>query len=80
MPGCSEKEMVDITSPKNSASFVLRLWLETREAGSPEWRWQVHHVQTGDKRYFHSLTDVLEFVGECSGVEPPQTAVRDRVT
>ena len=66
--------MVDITSPKNSASFVLRLWLETREAGSPEWRWQVHHVQSGEDQYFRSLAEVLEFVAQCGNVTPPQVS------
>ena len=70
--------MVEETKTESSASFVLRLWLEARDAGSPEWRWQVQHVQTGDKRYFPSLVGVLEFVSERSGVEPPSTAERDR--
>ena len=70
--------MVEEIRIESGASFVLRLWLEAREAGSPEWRWQVQHVQTGDRRYFHSLIDVLGFVSERSGVEPPPTAARDR--
>lgn len=53
-------------------SFVLRLWLEPEGDNSPVWRWQVHHVQTGEQHYFHSLSDVLEFVAERSEVAPPQ--------
>ena len=52
-------------------SFVLRLWLEPTSEDSPEWRWQVQHVQSGEQRYFRSLTDILDFISERAGVEPP---------
>ena len=52
-------------------SFVLRLWLEPASEDSPEWRWQVQHVQSGEQRYLRSLTDILDFISERDGVEPP---------
>ncbi len=61
---------------KDSISFVLRLWLESAGGDAPEWRWQVHHVQSGEQRYFRSLTNMLEFVAACAGVEPPQISKR----
>ncbi len=56
--------------PQN-ASFVMRLWLEPTDSGSPVWRWRVHHVQSGVERSFNSLGDLLDFVGETSEVAPP---------
>ena len=66
--------MIPKTRPTQSVSFVLRLWLEPFGNGSPEWRWKVHHVQSGEERYFRSLNDVQEFVAECARVAPPQVA------
>ena len=54
-----------------SVSFVLRLWLESSTEGAPDWRWKVHHIQSGEERYFRTLNDVQEFVAECSRVAPP---------
>lgn len=58
-------------TPRESVSFVLRLWAESAPGESPEWRWKVHHVQSGEERYFHSLGDVLDFVQGCAGIAPP---------
>lgn len=63
--------MVQAAKQNDSNSFVLRLWLEPTDKDSPEWRWQVQHVQTGEQRYFRSLTALLEFVAESTGLEPP---------
>jgi hypothetical protein len=54
-----------------SASFVLTLWLEQTCRAAPEWRWKVHHVQSGDERYFRTLSEMLEFVSESSNVSAP---------
>jgi hypothetical protein len=59
---------------KGTASFVLRLWLESAGSKDCIWRWQVYHVQSGRQRYFGGLKDMLEFVAECAEVEPPQTS------
>ena len=64
--------MAQQTNRTKSASFVMRLWLEPTDERLPEWRWKVHHVQTGQERYFRSLADVLEFVAGCAEEAPPQ--------
>jgi hypothetical protein len=53
------------------ASFVLTLWLEQTHRASHEWRWKVHHVQSGDERYLRTLSEVLEFVSERADVSAP---------
>lgn len=58
---------------RREVSFVIRLWLEPREqADSPQWRWYVHHVQSGDEAHFHSLRDMLAYVEAKSGVSSPR--------
>lgn len=58
---------------KNGMSFVIKLWLEPREmAGDPQWRWHVHHVQSGEEASFTRLADVLRYVEDKACVAPPQ--------
>lgn len=53
-------------------SFVIVLWLEPQKASmKPEWRWRVTCVQTGERAYFHRLTDVFAFVSHKARVPPP---------
>ena len=63
----------------DDASFVLRLWLEPSNEQVPEWRWKVHHVQSGTERYFRNLANVLEFVSECANVVPPHVPPVDEL-
>ena len=67
--------MVGEARPIESVSFVLRLWLESAGGDPGEWRWKIHHVQTGEERYFRDLMDVLDFVGQRSDVRPPQPSL-----
>ena len=67
--------MAGATRQTESVSFVLRLWLESAGGESGEWRWKVHHVQTGEERYFRDLMDVLDVVGQRSDVRPPQPSL-----
>ena len=54
------------------ASFVIVLWLEPQAPGAePQWRWRVTCVQTGERAYFHRLSDVSAYVGRTAGVLPP---------
>ena len=64
--------MIQGAKRTDSSSFVLTLWLEPAEASSPDWRWKVHHVQTGEEKFFKRLADVLDFVASCARVDPPQ--------
>ena len=59
-----------------NTSFVLRLWLEPSGGQTPEWRWRVHHVQSGEERLFRNLANVLDFVSECAKVVPPELPLR----
>ncbi len=54
-------------------SFVIRLWLElrTREA-PPEWRWWILHVQSGRERCGRRFEDLIQFVRDQSGMDPPR--------
>lgn len=58
-------------SQSETVSFVMRLWLEGGRQESGQWRWHVHHVQSGEERYFRKLADVLAFVAEKAGVAGP---------
>lgn len=54
-------------------SFVMVLWLEEGEfPEGPEWRWRVIRVQTGKKKYFRRVSDVLAYVSAEAGVGPPR--------
>ena len=45
-----------------TATFVVRMWAEPINEDHSEWRGQVEHLQSGEKRYFQQLDIVLEFV------------------
>jgi hypothetical protein len=45
-----------------TATFIVRMWAEPVNEDQCEWRGQVEHLQTGEKRYFQQLDIVLEFV------------------
>ena len=66
-----KKSLVQAAKQKDGNSFVLRLWFEPSGDDSPEWRWQVQHVQSGEQRYFRNLSAMLDFVAESTGLEPP---------
>ncbi len=64
--------MSDSSSARKEVSFVLRLWLEPRGGpGAPEWRWHIHHVQSGEEAHFHRLEDVAQYIQAKSGVPFP---------
>lgn len=69
--------MVQEAKLTDNASFVLRLWLEPSSEHNPDWRWKVHHVQSGEERYFRNLANVLEFVSDCANVVPPRIPPAD---
>lgn len=60
-------------SSKKDVSFILRLWLEPQEKpGSPDWRWWVQHVQSGEETHFQRLAELLNYVQQKSEAPPPQ--------
>lgn len=42
--------------------FTVRLWMEELGNGQTEWRGQVQHVLTGEKRYFRDWSTLIEFL------------------
>ncbi len=43
------------------STFILRIWVEWSKAG-PCWRGQIIHVQSGERRGFLCLEDMLKFI------------------
>lgn len=42
--------------------FVLRVWLEEEENGKSEWRAEIEHIPTREKRYFREWDKLFDFV------------------
>jgi hypothetical protein len=58
-----------------TATFIVRMWAEPTAGEAGDWRGQVEHVQTGEKRYFREMDKVLDFIaGHLGGEEEEQTA------
>lgn len=60
-----------------AASFVARIWLESRPNAQPRWRGHIRHVQSGEEGYFQRLQEMqafLERVCRAHGLEcrPPR--------
>ena len=58
-----------------SHSFIVKVWLEEslEEAGEATWRGHITHVPGHERRYLHTLDDVVDFIGpylERMGVKP----------
>lgn len=49
---------------KNSATFIVRIWMEPREIEGepPEWRGMIEHLESHEKKYFHSLEVLASFI------------------
>ncbi len=42
--------------------FVLHIWAEPAAEGPREWRGKVHHVASGDARYFRDWPSLVDFL------------------
>ena len=60
--------------PFTGSTFIVRVWLEWSAAGSC-WRGQVIHVQSGERKYFLHLEDMLRFMQ--GYVSMPESNQRD---
>ncbi len=49
-------------SAHRSHLFTVRLWVEELGDGQTEWRGQVQHVLSGEKRYFRDWATLVEVV------------------
>ncbi len=59
-------------TPSDSHAFVVRIWWEpnlTHPNGRPLWRGRVQHVGSGRTLVFQSLSELLQFIREHTGVE-----------
>ena len=54
-----------VTHP--TATFIVRMWAEPINEDHSEWRGQVEHLQSGEKRYFQQLDKMTEFVSSHIG-------------
>ena len=50
-----------------TATFIVRMWAEPVNEDQCEWRGQVEHLQTGEKRYFQQLDKMMDFVSSHIG-------------
>ena len=49
-------------SRSRSDLFVVRVWQEDMGEGRTEWRGKVQHILTGDARYFHGWSGLIEIL------------------
>ncbi len=51
--------------------FIVRVWLEAGDAGrAAQWRGSAEHTRSGQRLYFTSLEDLVDFITLRRG-EPP---------
>lgn len=61
--------MEDDTSPQ-SHLFTLRVWVEALGAGQEEWRAKIHHIPSGQIRYFRDWEALVGFLRTILGNPP----------
>lgn len=61
---------------QDAKSFIVRIWIESApdETGAPTWRGVIEHVGTSERKHFHDLTIVTQFIREKAGLQPPDPA------
>ena len=49
---------------ENTHSFIVRIWLEPREldGAEPEWRGEIEHVVSGERRGLKNLDEITPFM------------------
>jgi hypothetical protein len=60
-------------------SFVVKIWLEESDTGSPGWRGRVTHIPSYEQRYVTHLDEITDFIApylEAAGVK---TGLRRRI-
>jgi hypothetical protein len=50
--------------------FTLRVWTETLGGGQQEWRGKVHHIGSGETRYFRSWEALVAFLTDMAAAVP----------
>jgi hypothetical protein len=47
---------------RRSHLFTIRCWEEDLGVDGTEWRSRVHHIQSGEVRYFRVWTDLIDWI------------------
>ena len=69
---------MDSTSGNHSHLFMVRLWPESGDRQCHAVRIQVHHVLSGDVRYFRAWFQAIEFIAEYVNQQECQFAERQQ--
>ena len=58
-----------------SVSFIIRIWVESvsDDNSTPVWRGVIEQVGNAEKRHFHDLDTVTQFIQEKTEIERPRT-------
>jgi hypothetical protein len=74
---------------RQTLNFVVRLWLEPADEGSPRWRGQIEHVGSGQRVHFQAGAGIADLLlshlgelgvaalGRPDGLEPEQGGDHD---
>lgn len=60
-------------APRTIRLFTLRLWRETGDAASAEWRGKLQSLPDGEACYFHGWPGLIERLEEMLAVERAET-------
>jgi len=62
-------------------SFIVKVWLETREGdsrnGASYWRGRVTHVPSGLYYYFQDIDEIAHFIRPYLGIIEKRSVIRD---
>ncbi len=52
--------------PRYVHAFVVKVWMEGREASATEreWRGRIDHIPSGRRAYFRNIGDIISFIQE----------------
>lgn len=61
----------------DAKSFIVRIWIESasEDAQNPTWRGVIEHVGSSDRKHFHELGTVTEFISEKTGLNNPEAHI-----
>jgi hypothetical protein len=60
----------EMTLKNDAKSFIVRIWIESapEDELSPTWRGVIEHVGSEDRKHFHELDSVTQFICEKTGL------------
>jgi hypothetical protein len=63
--------MPDAPNINSQHLFIVRMWAESSQTVTTQWRGSVEHVPSGERLYFVSLRDLTDFVTWRLNRNPP---------